>query len=640
MKQNRMIRRTAVALIAAMMTLTAWSAESNDFAIRRGVNLSHWLSQSNRRGAEREAYNRAEDFERLARIGYDHVRLPVDEEQLWDEAGKKEPAAFQLLHNAIKWAGENDLRVIVDLHILRSHHFNNEERPLWTDPKAQEQFVNLWRQLSAELKQYPVDRVAYELMNEPVADDPDDWNQLVAKGVAAIRETEPTRKIVVGSNRWQSVDTFDALKIPEGDRNIILSFHFYSPMVLTHYTASWTGVGKYTGPVHYPGWTIRAEEIEPLEPDMAKLAKQNAQMWNKDVMADKMAKPLALAKKLDLPLYCGEWGCYQRAPREARLAWYRDMRETLEAHNIAWANWDYKGGFAITAREGEFDQDLVAILLPAAPKGVTAPGAKLELLADGFKFTEGPATDREGNVYFTDQPNNTILKWSVDGKLSTFHESPGRANGLYFDEAGALWACADEKNELWKIAMDGTHRVILDNYDGKRLNGPNDLWIDAKGGIYFTDPFYKRPYWNRGPKEQDGEHVYYLAPDHKTLTRVVEDLKQPNGIIGASDGKTLYVADIGAGKTYAYAIQDDATLTNKRLIAPMGSDGMTLDHEGNLYLTGKGVTVFNPRGEQIDHIDVPKGWTANVTFGGKDRQTLFITAQDSLFAIRMRVRGN
>lgn len=274
------------------------------------------------------------------------------------------------------------------------------------------------------------------------------------------------------------------------------------------------------------------------------------------------------------------------------------------------------------------------------PTTIRAPGAKVTLLADVFKFTEGPAPDAEGNVYFTDQPNNRIYKWSVDGELSIFLEPSGRANGTFFDKDGNLWACADAKNELWKIDPDGNVTVVIRYFDGKLLNGPNDLWIAPDGGIYFTDPLYKRPYWTRDPAmQQDGQHVYYLSPDRNRLVRVATDLVQPNGIIGTPDGKTLYVADIGDKKTYRYKIEDDATLSEKTLFCSMGSDGMTIDTEGNVYLTGKGVTVFNAKGEQIDHIAIDEGWTANVCFGDKDRRRLFITAMDSLYAIRTRVQG-
>ena len=184
----------------------------------------------------------------------------------------------------------------------------------------------------------------------------------------------------------------------------------------------------------------------------------------------------------------------------------------------------------------------------------------------------------------------------------------------------------------------GKATVIVTNYQGKLLNGPNDVWIRPNGGLYFTDPYYKRPYWKRGPKEQD-ECVYFLSSDEKKLARVIEDLKQPNGIIGTPDGKILYVADIGAGKTYRYQIGRDGSLKDKKLFCELGSDGMTIDNEGNVYLTGKGVTVFNSTGQQIEHIDVQEPWTANVCFGGRDHHTLFITASKCIYSLQMRVKG-
>ena len=274
-----------------------------------------------------------------------------------------------------------------------------------------------------------------------------------------------------------------------------------------------------------------------------------------------------------------------------------------------------------------------------ADTDVVAPGATVQELADSFSFTEGPACDAEGNVLFTDQPNDRIMKWSLDGKLSTFKQPCGRSNGLYFDKAGNLWACADEKNALWCISTDGTAKVVVKDYEGKLLNAPNDLWIRPDGGIYFTDPFYARKYWDRGPSEQSCMGVYFVTPDRKSVVRVVDDLETPNGVIGTPDGNVLYVADIKAGKTYAYDIQPDGALKNKRLFCQLGSDGMTIDNEGNVYLTGKGVTVFNTKGEKVKHIPIDARWTANVCFGGKDRKTLFITASKSLFSIRMRVHG-
>ncbi len=271
---------------------------------------------------------------------------------------------------------------------------------------------------------------------------------------------------------------------------------------------------------------------------------------------------------------------------------------------------------------------------------VIAPGARVERLAEGFRFTEGPAADKKGNVYFTDQPNNRILKWSVDDKLTVFHTSSGRANGLYFDKKGNLISCSDLDNEIWSINKNGDHVVLVSGFDGKKLNGPNDLWIRPDGGIYFTDPLYVRDYWTRDPQmQQQGEYVYFFSPGQKKLIPVANDLEKPNGIIGTPDGKLLYVADIKANKTYSYEILPDGSLTNKKLFASLGSDGMTIDKDGNVYLTGKGVTVFNSKGEQIEHIPVEARWTANVCFGGKDMKTLFITASEYLYALKMNVAG-
>jgi gluconolactonase len=272
-------------------------------------------------------------------------------------------------------------------------------------------------------------------------------------------------------------------------------------------------------------------------------------------------------------------------------------------------------------------------------KGVVVPGAKLEKLAGDFAFTEGPTCDKAGNIFFTDQPNDRILEWSTDGKLSTFLQPAGRANGMYFDANGNLIACADEHNQLWSIAPDKTVTVLVTNFEGKYLNGPNDVWVAPNGAMYLSDPFYKRKWWNHTMMALTNEEVFYLSPDRKILKQVTEDLKKPNGITGTPDGKNLFVSDIAAGQTWRYDIQPDGSLTNKTFFCALGSDGMTIDVEENLYLTGKGVTVFDKTGKQIEHVDVPEQWTANVSFGGKDHQTLFITASKSLYSIRLNIKG-
>lgn len=255
----------------------------------------------------------------------------------------------------------------------------------------------------------------------------------------------------------------------------------------------------------------------------------------------------------------------------------------------------------------------------------------LQKLADGFQFTEGPAADEDGNVYFTDIPNSRIHKWSVDGKLSTFMENSDRANGLFFDKAGNLIACIGGTGKLVSIDPQGKVMALVDSYDGKPFNSPNDLWVRPDGAIYFTDPRYGQ----RENLPQDGEHVYFLSADRKTLIRVINDMVRPNGLVGTADGNLLYVADHGAGKTYSYNINPDGTLSDKKLFAAQGSDGMTLDDDGNVYLTDKAVSVYSPAGELIKTIEIPET-PANVCFGGKDKKTLFITARKSLYSVDMQ----
>lgn len=283
----------------------------------------------------------------------------------------------------------------------------------------------------------------------------------------------------------------------------------------------------------------------------------------------------------------------------------------------------------IMAQQPAFDMDSI----------VAEGGIQPRLVSHQFSFTEGASVDRSGNVFFTDQPNNRIWEYTVDGQLKLFMDSAGRSNGTYFDRDGRLVTCADEQEQLWSIGSDRSVRILLHDVAGKHLNGPNDLWIDARGGIYFTDPYYQRPYWTRTKPELDGEKVYYLKRGLGEPEVVEDRLKKPNGIVGTPDGEALFVSDIGDGKTYKYTIAGNGSLTGRQLFCLQGSDGMTLDERGNVYLTGDGVTVYDPAGKKIAHIPVPEKWTANLCFGGRDRKTLFITASEGIYVLPMRVKG-
>lgn len=264
---------------------------------------------------------------------------------------------------------------------------------------------------------------------------------------------------------------------------------------------------------------------------------------------------------------------------------------------------------------------------------------KPKLIAKQFSFTEGSSVDKQGNVFFTDQPNNQIWEYSIDGKLSLWMENTQRSNGTYFDMKGNLVSCADEHDRLISISPKKKITVLVNDYNGRLMNGPNDVWVAPNGDMYITDPYYQRDWWERKKPDLESQDVYYLPKGTHIPIMVVNDMKQPNGIVGTPDGKYLYIADIAANKTYKYAIQSDGKLTGKQLFCELGSDGMTLDKLGNVYLTGKGVTIFNPSGTQIGHIDIPEPWTANLCFAGKKKDQLFITASKAVYIMQMKVSG-
>ena len=368
----------SVAVVAVtMLAMTACTTNSkttndvNNFRIKRGTNLSHWLSQSTERGEGRRLHIQEDDFARLDSLGFDFVRIPIDEEQFWDEDGNKLPEAWDLLTNALHLAAKHHLRAIVDLHIIRSHYFNavNENganaNTLFTSEKSQQDLVNMWYQLSDVLKGFSNDSVAYEFMNEPVADEHEQWNAVIVKVHRALREREPQRTLVIGSNRWQGYETMKYLKVPEGDKNIVLSFHYYNPMILTHYGAGWTPIGKYRGKVNYPGVLVSQEDYDAA-PDSLKpeLKPYLTQVWDVNKIREDFKDAIAVAKKYGLQLFCGEWGVYEPVDRELAYKWTKDMLSVFNEFNIAWTTWCYDADFGFwDQKKHDFkDKPLVDLL--------------------------------------------------------------------------------------------------------------------------------------------------------------------------------------------------------------------------------------------------------------------------------------
>ncbi len=270
--------------------------------------------------------------------------------------------------------------------------------------------------------------------------------------------------------------------------------------------------------------------------------------------------------------------------------------------------------------------------------GIIADHMEIKRVGTGYAFTEGPAVNSKGQVFFTDQPNDRIHVWDENEGITLWLEGTERSNGMYFDADDQLVACADLHNRIVRFTDEKELKVLVQGYDGKHLNGPNDLWVAPNGNIYFTDPYYHRDYWVEGHTEvQEARSVYLLTP-YGQVIRVSDNYIQPNGLIGTPDGKTLYVADINDRKIWKYSIQEDGSLTNRRFFAPEGSDGMTIDQQGNVYLTMGKVWVYSPEGELIEAIELPES-PSNVCFGGKERDILFITARTSVYTLKMNTTG-
>lgn len=369
-----MNRTLSLSLVfCSLVALLSAATTPNGFTINRGVNISHWLSQVLPTENSMPNYDvmfTEMDAALLASVNFDHVRLPIDEKEMWDEAGAPIEANWSRLLRGIEQCLRHDLRVIVDLHIVRSHHFNaihdGGENSLFDDPAAQELFLNLWRQISARLQHFPNDQVAYEFMNEAVADEAEDWNQLLAASHATLRALEPERTVVMGSNRWQSTSTFPELRVPEGDPNIILSFHNYSPMLITHRGASWVPSGAWDGPFQYPGVSVdRAEAMRRGGSEMVAAIESMGGFdhHSRETLAAEVAVAVARAEALGLPLYCGEFGSLGNPGRDIRLQYYRNVVSVFKQFGISYSNWDYKGSFRIVDPVTfAVDHELISIL--------------------------------------------------------------------------------------------------------------------------------------------------------------------------------------------------------------------------------------------------------------------------------------
>jgi gluconolactonase len=285
-------------------------------------------------------------------------------------------------------------------------------------------------------------------------------------------------------------------------------------------------------------------------------------------------------------------------------------------------------------------QDVANTPIPGL--GPVGPVVKV---AGDFKFLEGPASDADGKILvFTDIPAERINRLDPDGKITVFREKSNNTNGTMFNAAGELVGCEMQGRIVAMNAKGEVVRVLTDAYEGKRYNAPNDLVIDSSGGTYFTDPHFRAP----EPLPQGVTAVYYVAADGK-VTRLVSDLKAPNGVILSPDEKTLYVIPSMQAEMMAYPVESPGKLGPGRVFCTLkqaegqtgrGGDGLTVDVKGNLYITSAlGLQVFDPSGKALGIIALPEQ-PANCTFGGPDRKTLYATCRTSLYSVPMEIAGH
>ena len=329
----------------------------SEWTIHRGINLSYWLSQ-NFQDAARYPYGTVNRYTRIneasikmiADAGFDHVRFPLDEVEMWTENHNQYKTSFNLMHDVVGWCIKYKLRVLVDLHVIRSHNFTGAENKLWTDVSAQDWLVEMWKQLNNELKVYSTGSVAYEFLNEPVADESQSykWNEMVSKLITNIRPLSPNRKLFIGPNRWQSIDFLSKLSLPD-DKDLVLSVHFYEPMLLTHYKASWLPEFNVSGVVSYPGMLLSQKDIANIPTSQYDQIKYMLQSeYDREYIYGRFKKAYDYAKSKNLPIYLGEFGCIiENVPTQARQQWYKDMVSVLDELQIPYSVWDLYGAFSV-----------------------------------------------------------------------------------------------------------------------------------------------------------------------------------------------------------------------------------------------------------------------------------------------------
>jgi len=341
----RLIAQLAVLALTVSILPSCQRTEAG-FEIHHGINISNAFHVTV--GSDDCTFH-PEEVDSIAAAGFDFVRIPIDEKVFFAEDLQPVEPRFAILRQAIDQCLSYGIRVVLDLHVLRSHSFLNDSgNALFSDESAQERFCDIWRQISAHVGDYPTAMVAYELLNEAVADTDEQWNAVFNMALRTVRSLEPERMVILSPNKWQAVSRIKNMDIPADEHHAMISFHFYTPMMLSHYGASWTGYRDVDWQVHYPGQMVADEDLE-LVPE--RFRREAMTVFNKEKLEEYILEGVEAAKAKGLPLYLGEFGVIADAPLEDAVRWYKDVIDICDKYAIPHSAWAYSGrGF------GTFDK--------------------------------------------------------------------------------------------------------------------------------------------------------------------------------------------------------------------------------------------------------------------------------------------
>lgn len=330
----------------------AQKAARTDFKIEKGVNISAWLSQTGITGGQaRLDYFTQKDLNELASLGFDHIRLPFNENQLYTKNGERNAETFTIIDNVVHWCKAANMRIILDCHQTAVHDFSKYSSiTLFKNPEAQDSLVALWEKLAAEFKKYPNDLAAYEILNEPNARESESWNRVQMRVYKTLRKLEPSRIILMGSNKANKTYTFPELEFPKNDPNIILSFHFYYPYLITHYKASFLkSLAEIEVPLNYPGQLISDSVMKNIgDEETLKTLEKNNGVFNKQKLQEIMQPALDIAKKAGVRLHCGEFGVnFKYADRQLLARYLQDVVSIFKENNIPYSYWGYRKEFGV-----------------------------------------------------------------------------------------------------------------------------------------------------------------------------------------------------------------------------------------------------------------------------------------------------